>query len=283
MERETLESDTSVLELASGPTVEVELTVENYVHDGLVRRRGERITVTESEARELKRRRRVVILPLMRALVDHVMAGNRVLARGEAGFATNLHVAMERYKLGHVEILNLEELGLTRAQLPRRKGERPASAPQLVKLRANVPLHLSCHTPGYVAKGQEFEAERPRAEDIVRDGFAEPIGWTPGRRRQAILRAARDHAVIGHRICRKGELVAADDCVQARDADRLNDGWVRVRSIKPDCFIGDRTLGEGEVAEVHVSVAEDLLTEGAAVLTTDPVSAAPAPKRARGA
>lgn len=260
--------------------VAIEVLTDGLVIDGIARRKGETVRTDEATAEALRRHASVKPRPLLRAERDNLVIGNRVCAKGETAYAPSLAIALEHHRNRSATVLNADELGI---QLPPRKGDRPFGAPELVKLRARLDIFLTPQNQN-VRKGEECEVPREQGETIVKQGHADPVGWEPRPPKRVIVKAMHTGFVAG-RTMHAGEVASilqaeAEEPGADRTIVRLGSAPVRVRALKSDCFLGDRAIDFGQVAEVTASIAEDLITEGLAELADGPVSAR-SPKKAK--
>jgi hypothetical protein len=176
--------------------VEVEVLTPLTVVGGVARPKGARVRVPRTEAMSevLTPHVRIVPIPRLRCLVPNRVIGGKVCQPGEEADAPSLALAMEYHRLGSAEILNPDELGI---HLPLRQGQRPADAPETLKLRALMRLVVTGLRKQNIAAGETFEVERPRAEQIVKLGHAEPVGWTMPAPRMVRVTALQDSTPMG--------------------------------------------------------------------------------------
>jgi hypothetical protein len=200
--------------------VDIEVLTDGLVVDRIPRKRGEILTISEAESKELGDRGRIKPRPLMRSRQKNRLIGSTVCGIGETAYALSVYHALALHKAGVADILNAEELGI---KLPPRDGEPVPAADGLRKLRATQ----NCHVPGLrnpsVVEGQEFEVEHDRALRIIANGHAEPVDWSVHASPLIKVRAIADGARIpvgdGTRICADGEtfVMPEDDYLRARE------------------------------------------------------------------
>jgi hypothetical protein len=255
--------------MSESDMVEVEVLEPGVVVEHRPRRRGERIAVSRAARAQLgplvKER------PLMRIRADvSCLVGGHCFAVGEERDVRPEHelAALERHAAGHVTILNPGELGLT---LPRRKAERSAG---LVQVKATESFECREHPRG-VARGQVVELPRERGQELVWRGFATAVDWDPGKEPRVLVRSLRPADAPGRTLfVTQAEGQAMElECQGAI----VRSGVVRLLALKPDCYLGPdlAPLAEGQVANVPMPLALDLVVEGHARPVGDDVPLSP--------
>jgi hypothetical protein len=187
--------------------VTVMVLVNGLVHDGIVRKHGDSIQVTEEEAERLSVLKRVKPRPLLRALIARSIGG-RHCAVGEVAFAPSEAIAMDYHRAGVAEWVNFDELGIT---LPPRKAERPVGAREMFQVRAVRDLQVTGLPNPNVAKGQVFATDGDRAVAMVRQQHVEPVDWVMPPERIVRFEAVRPGAHVGSRSMNVGETAEIED------------------------------------------------------------------------
>lgn len=188
---------------AAVESVEVEVTTDMVVIEGIARRKGQVVRIPESKLSDLLTHAQVQVRPKLRALRDNLLIGSRVCRKGDVAYGPSLALALDQYHLGAVDILNATECG--RGTLLPRKGEGGKGLADKVRVKALMNLTIGGGMFPTIAQGSVWDVDRATAETMIRAGHCAPVDWSLPISPKVRVTARRDGVRIGNRLLNKGE------------------------------------------------------------------------------